>query len=160
MKNLRLKFLTKTTFLWIFAAISVGTLVTSCSKDKDPYDYSVPEEKIDGAVGTYKGRMEIRNNSDLDISGKTYYDAVVTVSKVDNSHLKVTAKAGEEYSVVTEKVFQVEGYYGGDVYDLSGNVSGSFHYSAETKGLSLYTEDQAATDITYFFEGTKQYHLT
>ena len=147
------KFRTKGAFLGIFSVLALGTLATACGSDDggNPYHYDEPQYNIDAAVGTYKGTITYS-----DLPKDPYYDVIINVTKVDDDHLKITAKAGEEYSAVTEKIIQVEGGYGGDVHSILNDVNGYLSYTSESKSIYISTDDTAATDITYTFEGVKQ----
>ncbi|WP_413512977.1 hypothetical protein [Myroides odoratus] len=152
MKNIKLKI----SLLATLALVSMGTLVTSCSSSDDNGGPDLPEKGvIDDAIGTYKGTMRVHD----DIAGTDkyeFYDVVMLVTKVDNQHVKVTAKSNEVYSVVAEKVIKVEGNYNKDITSVTGDLSGFFWYHSDTKTVDIHANKQAATEIIYTFEGSKQ----
>ncbi|WP_223857515.1 hypothetical protein [Sphingobacterium micropteri] len=133
----------------------VGMVTLSgCSKDDDTEQ---PDGKsIDIAVGTYKGKLTVWG--DLPNTDQNeFFDAVITVTKADNEHLKVTAKTGEPYSAVTEKTIKVQAEeYLGDIYHVIGDLQGSFWYHTDTKTVDISTNKQRETDVHYTFEGAKQ----
>lgn len=139
----------KIAFLGLLSVFLLGILVISCSKDDDNNEPGTGS--INVAVGTYKGKLSIRPG------GPEFFDAVLNVAKVDDQHVKITAKAGEPYSNITEKTMKVsaEGY-NGNVYSVIGELQGAFSYYAETKTLDVTTQKQSETDVYYYFEGTKQ----
>ena len=149
MKKLQMKI----TLLGLAGLMFMGVLLTGCSKDSS--DDAPRTGKIDDAVGTYKGTLY---NS---ILLKDYFNAVVIVTKEGDNKLRITAKADEEYSNITPKVFTVEvgDFFGPDPIDvasLTGSVGGFFHYYGESKTISVYSTKLQETDITFDFEGVKQ----
>lgn len=141
MKKTNLKVRFSSALIIIFALISF----VGCSKDKDDNPGS-DSGSIDVAIGTFKGTMRI--------SGTNYFNVILTVSKVDNKRVKVVAKSGEPYSGVTAKTIQVKA-------DVSGVVDGNddqgyFSYEIEKKNLTVLTNQTAASEIAYGFEGVKQ----
>lgn len=149
---------TKIAFLGILAALTFGTVATSCSSDDDDYDQPA-QGSIDVAVGTYKGKLYTPRS----YSGDKYewFDAIVIVTKEGNDKLKIAAKEGEEYSFVTPKTFTVEtgAFFGAntqDIVSLSGSLEGSFHYYGSNKNISVLTKEQSETDIYFTFDGVKQ----
>lgn len=145
----------KRTMQRLFILLMVGTVTLgSCSKDDDA---EKPDGKgIDVAVGTYKGKINVWG--DLPNTNQSeFFDVVLTVTKVDNEHVKVTAKTGEPYSAVTEKTIKVRAEeYLGDIYSVIGDLQGTFWYHSDTKTVDINTNKQSATDIHYTFEGAKQ----
>ena len=145
----------KQTMQRLFLLMLVGTVtLNGCSKDDDTEQ---PETKsIDVTIGTYQGKLTVWGdlpNTDED----EFFDAVITVTKVDNEHLKVTVKTGEPYSAITEKTIKVRAEeYLGDIYHVIGDLQGSFWYHADTKTVDISTNKQRETDIHYTFEGAKQ----
>ncbi|QIG88398.1 hypothetical protein G6R40_01435 [Chryseobacterium sp. POL2] len=140
----------KIAMLSVLSTLTFGTIATSCSKDEERHD-EVVTTKIDEAVGTYKGKLTSPNLDDYE-----HFDVVMYVTKVDDQHLKVTAKTGEAYSTVTSKTFKVENLYNGDIHNVSGILEGYFWYTKEVKTLEMGTQKQSATDVTFYFDGVKQ----
>lgn len=139
----------------IVMLISASFALSSCSKSND----EVPtrnQGKIEDAVGTYKGTIKIYG---LD-SPSELYNVIIEVSKASDNSLRVKAKSGETYSIVTEKVFKVsvtDSFNPDpvDVVSLSGSTEGLFHYDGVAKTISVITNKQSETDIYYSFEGDK-----
>jgi len=147
MKN----FKKKLAIVGILSLLSIGTITTSCSSDNNT-DYEQPTSgSIDAAVGTYKGKLRSSYLNQYE-----YFDAIVIVTKVDNQHLKIEAKSGEAYSSVTPKIFKVENGYNNNINSVSGVLEGYFWYTAEVKTLEMSTNQQAETEINFFFDGIKQ----
>lgn len=149
MKKLQMKF----SLLGLVALMSLGVLLTSCSKDSS--DDAPRTGKIDDAVGTYKGKLD--HNGLI----KDYYDAVVIVTKEAGNKLRISAKPDEEYSNITPISFTVEvgDFFGPDPIDivsLTGSIGGYFHYYGESKTISVFTTKLQETDVTFEFEGEKQ----
>lgn len=142
--------------LAIMALMTTSTLVTSCSSSDDNGGPNLPEKgAIEDALGTYKGMMRVHD----DIAGSDkyeFYDVVMLVTKVDNQHVKVTAKSNEVYSVVAEKIIKVEGNYNKDITSVTGDLSGFFWYHSDTKTVDIHANKQAEIEIIYTFEGSKQ----
>ncbi|MBP2615623.1 hypothetical protein [Chryseobacterium jejuense] len=127
--------------------VLVGSLFLSC-KSNDDNDDPTPtsNQSIDPVVGTFKGTIRIATQD--------YYDAIVVVSKVDASHIKVQPKSGEVYSVATPKVLSAVNPVG---VGVGGNdPEGSVNYLISTKALQISTKKTAATDVEFYYEGTKQ----
>lgn len=147
----------KITLLALASVLTLGTLTTSCSKDDDNGHEQPAQGTIDAAVGTYKGKL-----STFDTNGVyEWFDAIVVVTKEGSKKLKVTAKSGEEYSYVTPKTFTVEtgAFFGEntqDIVSLTGSLEGIFHYYGSNKNISVFTDEQSATDVHFRFEGVKQ----
>ncbi|SFS54920.1 hypothetical protein [Sphingobacterium wenxiniae] len=147
---------TKIAFLGILAALTFGTVATSCSSDDD--DYEQPAQgSIDAAVGTYKGKLYTSDTNGV----YEWFDAIVIVTKEGSNKLKVAAKEGEEYSFVTPKTFTVEtgAFFGAntqDIVSLTGSLEGIFHYYGSNKNINVITTEQSATDVWFDFEGVKQ----
>lgn len=131
----------------MYSAMMIFALVffVGCSKDKDDTPNS-GTGSIDVATGTFKGTIRIGTTN--------HFNAILTVSKVDNQRLKVVAKSGEPYSDVTTKTIQVKA-------DVPGLVDGHddqgyFAYEIEKKKLTVLTKQTGASEIDYGFEGIKQ----
>lgn len=127
----------------------------ACDSD-DGGNYEQPGPgSIDVAVGTFKGKIssykQLPNTTEY-----TFYDAIVTVTKVDDQHLKITTKSGEKYSLLTEKTLKVANEYDNMVRTVIGEINGDFWYTHNTKSLIFYTKDTNEGDYDYSFEGTKQ----
>ncbi|MCY1492584.1 hypothetical protein D9M68_263910 [compost metagenome] len=67
----------------------------------------------------------------------------------------MTPKSGEAYSNLTPKTIKVYNL-GGDILVDGDAPAGTFAYRASSKALLALTKQQAATDITFTFSGTKQ----
>ena len=146
----------KVSLLAAVAVMATSAFVTSCSSSDDNGGIDLPERgSIDAAVGMYKGSMRVYD--DFTGTGKyEFFDVIIQVTKVDAQHVKVTAKSGEIYSRVTEKVMKVEGNYNNDITTVTGDLSGIFWYHADTKTMDVHTTKQAEGEIIYVFEGAKQ----
>lgn len=140
----------KIAFLGVLSLLIFGTLATSCSKDDDKQEEPV-KGTIDAVVGTYKGSLRASGLAQYE-----YFDAILIVSKVDNNHVKVVAKSGENYSSITPKTFKVEASSNGDVNSAYGILEGYIWYTSDVKTLEMSSKKQAATDIYYLFDGVKQ----
>ncbi|WP_313091495.1 hypothetical protein [Chryseobacterium flavum] len=128
-----------------FLMLVVGNIFFSC-KNSDDDDPAPAQHGIDIATGTFKGTMKIE--------GVDYYNAIVNVSKIDDSHVKVQPKGGEAYSVATPKTINVSNSAG---VGVSGSDSqGNFNYMISTKSLQIYTQKTAESDVRFYFEGEKQ----
>lgn len=141
MKNRIIKSGVKTGILAIaFLSFAVG-----CSKD----DNNVPKpvEDIQAAIGTFKGTIRVAE--------RDYYNATVMVTKESDDRVKVAAKSGEAYSAVTPKIFKVQNISNIHI-SASGGPSGSFTYILDSKSVVVSTEKEAASDVSFYFEGTKQ----
>lgn len=139
------KSILKTVGIVVFAVMSM----VSCSSD-DSSNGPNGGGSIDAAVGTFKGTFRTVNGE-----SQTYFDATLIVTKVSNTELRVAPKTGEAYSNYTPKTIKV--------YNLAGDIlvdgdvaAGTFAYRASSKALQVLTKEQAASDITFSFEGTKQ----
>lgn len=127
--------------------VIMGSLFFSC-KNNDDNDEPTPisGQSIDPVVGTFKGTIRIATQD--------YYNAIVVVSKVDATHIKVQPKSGEAYSVATPKVLSAVNPVG---VGVGGNdPEGSVNYLISTKALQISTKKTAATDVEFYYEGTKQ----
>lgn len=125
----------------------VGSLFLSC-KSNDGNDDPTPitGQSIDPVLGTFKGTIRIATQD--------YYNAIVVVTKVDASHIKVQPKSGEAYSTATPKVLTAQNPVG---VGVGGNdPEGSVNYLISTKALQISTKKTAATDVEFYYEGTKQ----
>lgn len=136
--------------LFLCLIVFIG-LNYSCSKEEN--EPQVKKGKVEDAVGTYKGVLEV--------GSEDYYDAIIEVTKVGDQKLSVKAKVGQPYSNVTSKVFTVEvgDYFNVDPIDLASlsiSPEGLFHYDGLAKSIYVSTSKQQETDIKFNFEGTKQ----
>lgn len=138
------KFMKRNSFLAVLFFVFASIAFVSCSKDDD----NSPSGGIDDAASTYVGTLKI-------FGGKEYYNAEINVTKVDDSHLKITAKTGEEYSVVAAKTMKVERNYNVSINTLV-EPNGTFLYSIADKTVVLYTEKTQEGEVTYSFEGRKK----
>jgi len=131
------------------AALVLGTglFFIGCKSSNDSDNN--PSGSIDPVVGTFKGTIEDGENPDI-----KYYNAVVIVSKVDDSRVKVTPKSGEAYSGYTTKTIKVANPVGASV--VGSDEQGSVAYLIDTKSLNVSTEKNSAQDKTYIFNGSKQ----
>ncbi|PUB27437.1 hypothetical protein C8J95_10917 [Elizabethkingia sp. YR214] len=131
------------------AALVLGTSLffIGCKSSNDSDNN--PSGSIDPVVGTFKGTIEDGENPDI-----KYYNAVVIVSKVDDSRVKVTPKSGEAYSGYTTKTIKVANPVGASV--VGSDEQGSVAYLIDTKSLNVSTEKNSAQDKTYIFNGSKQ----
>lgn len=148
----------KIALIGCLSLISFGTLTTSCGKD-DNNPEELPNGNIEAAVGTYKGKLYARVLPNE--QRKTWYDAIVIVSKEGSNKLKISAKTGQEYSAVTSKTFTVEtgAFFGTntqDIVSLTGSMEGMFSFYGSNKTIVVTTDQQASSDIDFEFEGTKQ----
>lgn len=126
--------------------ILVGSLFLNCKSNDDNDDPTPSAQSIDPVVGTFKGTIRIATQD--------YYNAIVVVSKVDASHIKVQPKSGEVYSVATPKVLTAQNPVG---VGVGGNdPEGSVNYLISTKALQISTKKTAATDVEFYYEGIKQ----
>ncbi|HFK5587073.1 TPA: hypothetical protein ACGZ92_003296 [Elizabethkingia anophelis] len=135
--------------LMLGVALVLGTAIffIGCKRSNDSDNN--PSGSIDPVVGTFKGTLEDGENPDI-----KYYNAVVTVSKVDDSRVKVTPKSGEAYSGYTTKTIKVANPVGASV--VGGDEQGSISYLIDTKSLNVSTEKNSTQDKTYIFNGSKQ----
>lgn len=139
----------------VFMFMSTTLFFSSCSKDED--QPAGRKGKIEDAVGTYKGTIVIH-----DFDGPNeLYNVIIEVTKASDNSLRVKAKTGEVYSLVTEKVFKVsvtDSFNPDpvDVVSLSGSTEGLFHYDGVAKTVAIITSKQSETDVAYSFEGDKQ----
>lgn len=127
--------------------VLMGSLFLSC-KSSDDNDDPTPTsgQSIDPVLGTFKGTIRIATQD--------YYNAIVVVTKVDASHIKVQPKSGEVYSVATDKVLSAVNPVGVGV--VGNDPEGSVNYLISTKALQISTKKTAATDVEFYYEGTKQ----
>lgn len=142
----------KVSLVSLLFMVVAGLVFTGCGKDGNP---PVPGTggSIDAAVGTFKGKLTVYPPA----GGSTdYFDAVINVTKVNGEQLKVSAKSGEDYSIVSPKTFNVYNMGGQAVMHKTGSVEGHFIYKLDLKTLMTLTEQQAADEVTFAFEGTKQ----
>jgi hypothetical protein len=145
MKKIVLKPLTFLAVCVFFA----GLLVSGCKKDDTP-----GTSNIDVATGTFVGTLKVFDRP-TSPSSQEYYNAVVTITKVGDNQLKVTAKTGEAYSDATPKTFTDVRYQSGGAVQ-SNSVAGSLAYLERNKEIIVVTEKQAATERSFTFTGTKQ----
>ncbi|MEZ0004714.1 hypothetical protein ABH942_000057 [Flavobacterium sp. 28YEA47A] len=130
-------------------AIALFGLV-SCSSD-DSNNGPGRGGSIDAAVGTFTGKITIEEGPN---AGQEFFNAKLIVTKVSNTQLKVEAKSGEAYSNVTAKTMKVYNNTGDIMGD--GNIpEGRFIYKNSSKALQVFTLQQAASDVTYIFDGAK-----
>lgn len=129
-------------------AIAVFGLV-SCSSD-DSNNGPGGGGGIDTAVGTYKGTLDPLGD------GPNYFDAILIVTKVDGTHLKITPKSGEPYSNYTSKTMKVYNASNQAIFGDGNIPEGTFSYTISSKTLLVQTQEQSTTDLTYTFQGTKQ----
>lgn len=145
--------LRKVKFVTTLIVLCVGFV--ACNSDDGTNNEQAGPGSIDVAVGTFKGKIsaykQLPNTTEY-----TFYDAIVIVTKVDDQHLKVTTKSGETYSTLTEKTLKVANEYDNMVRTVIGEINGDFWYTHSTKSLTFYTNDTAANDYDYSFEGIKQ----
>lgn len=141
-------------FTLILVGLTLSLGIIGCSSNDDNYDQSGPGT-IDVAIGTYKGKIS-SYRSLPDTNENNFYNAELTVSKVDNQHVKITVKSGEAYSILTEKIMKVSNDYDNMVRSVIGEINGDFWYVHDTKTLTLYTNQTTETDYDYSFEGVKQ----
>ncbi|OCA79027.1 hypothetical protein BBH99_19905 [Chryseobacterium contaminans] len=129
------------------AMVLIGSIFLSCKSSGDN-DVPAPTtgQNIDPIVGTFKGTIKI--------GVQDYYNAIVMVSKVDNSHVKVQPKSGEVYSVATPKILTAVNPVGVGVG--GDDPEGSINYLISTKALQISTKKTSATDVEFYYEGTKQ----
>lgn len=127
-----------------FLMLVIGSIFFSCKSSND--DDPVPNHGIDIATGTFKGTIRI--------NAQDYYNAIVNVSKVDDSHVKVQPKAGEVYSVATPKTINVTNSSGVGV--LGNTSQGSFNYMISSKSLQISTQKTAENETAFYFKGEKQ----
>lgn len=127
--------------------LSTGIFFIGCKSSNDSDNN--PSDSIDPVVGTFKGTIEDGENADI-----KYYNAVVIVSKVDDSRVKVTPKSGEAYSGYTAKTIKVANPVGASVVGV--DEQGSVSYLIDTKSLNVGTEKNSAQDKIYIFNGSKQ----
>lgn len=129
-----------------FLILFVGVFLTSCKNDDDDDSNPGTGNTIDVVVGTFKGT--------LNVAGQDYFNAIVMVSKVDDSHVKVQAKTNEAYSFVTTKTLSAVNTQGVGVVGSSSD--GSISYLISTKALTVSTQKTSETDKIYLFQGTQQ----
>ncbi|TDQ73521.1 hypothetical protein [Sphingobacterium yanglingense] len=137
------KFMKRNSFLAVMFFACASLIFASCSKDDDK-----TPSGIDAAIGTYIGKIEV-------IGGADYFDAIIKVSKVDDSHIKIEAKSGEKYSGVAAKTMKVSNTHNISINTLN-EPNGSFLYSIDDKTVILLTEQTQKDEIIYSFKGTKQ----
>jgi hypothetical protein len=127
--------------------IIIGSFSLSCKSSDDNDDPTpVTGQSIDPVLGTFKGTIRVATQD--------YYNAIVVVTKVDASHIKVQPKSGEAYSIATPKVLTAQNPVG---VGVGGNdPEGSVNYLISTKALQISTKKTAATDVEFYYEGTKQ----
>ena len=130
----------------LFLILFIGAVFVSCNNDDDDNSNPAADNSINAVAGTFKGT--------LNIGGQDYYNAIITVTKVDNSHVKVQAKSGEAYSSVTTKTLSAVNPVGVSI--VGSDSEGSISYLISTKALTVSTQKTSATDIIYLFQGTQQ----
>ncbi|MBT2619415.1 MULTISPECIES: hypothetical protein [Chryseobacterium] len=129
-----------------FLILFVGVFFISCKNDDGEDSNPMTDHSIDVVLGTFKGT--------LNSGGQDYFNAIVMVSKVDDSHVKVQAKTNESYSFVTTKTLTAVNTQGVGV--VGNNNEGSIDYLISTKALMVSTQKTSETDKIYLFQGTKQ----
>lgn len=137
------RFMTRNSFLAVLFFALVSVAISSCSKDDDG-----PSGGIDAAVGTYIGTIDL-------IGDQKFFNAIVVVSKVDNEHIKIAAKSGEDYSMVTAKTVKVTNNSGYSIQTVN-DPNGTFLYVINDKTVTLLTTETQEGDIVFKFDGTKQ----
>ncbi|AQX05671.1 hypothetical protein KRE40_00525 [Elizabethkingia meningoseptica] len=130
--------------LGLALVLSTGAFLTNCkSSNDDPGD---PSGSIDPVVGTFKGTIE---DGDL-----KYYNAIITITKVDNSRVKVAPKSGEAYSGYSAKTIKVTNPVGPSI--VGDDEQGSIAYLIDTKSITVSTKKITPQDNEYLFTGSKQ----
>lgn len=129
-----------------FLTLFVGVFFISCKNDDGEDSTPITNNSIDVVLGTFKGT--------LNSGGQDYFNATVIVSKVDESHVKVQAKANEAYSFVTTKTLTAVNTQGVGV--VGSNNEGSISYLISTKAITISTQKTSDTDKIYLFQGTQQ----
>ncbi|WP_447637333.1 hypothetical protein [Flavobacterium microcysteis] len=125
--------------------------LASCSSD-DSNNGPGSGGSIDAAVGTFTGKLTIGNGPN---AGQEFFNAKLIVTKVSGNQLKIVAKSGETYSSVTAKTMKVYNNTGDIMAD--GNIpEGTIVYKNSSKALTILTNEQAASDITYLYQGAKE----
>jgi len=90
----------------------------------------------------------------VSIDGVEYFNAIITVTKVDDGKVKATVKAGEAYSRATAKTFPVQNV--SNIHISGQGPMGGITYKLDDKNIQITTEAEASGDVEYFFQGTKQ----
>ena len=129
-----------------FLILLAGIFFISCKSNDGDDSNPMTGNSIDVVIGTFKGTMNV--------GGQDYFNAVITVSKVDDSHVKVQAKSNEAYSFVTTKTLTAVNTAGVGV--IGNNAEGSIDYLMATKAIMVSTKKTSETDKIYLFQGTKQ----
>ena len=129
-----------------FLILFLGTVFISCKNNDDDDSNPGIGNSIDVVTGTFKGT--------LNTGGQDYFNAIIVVSKVDDSHVKVQAKANETYSFVTTKTLSAVNTTGVGVVGSDSN--GSISYLISTKALTVSTQKTSDIDKIYLFQGTQQ----
>ncbi|HFK5553433.1 TPA: hypothetical protein ACGZ9Q_001486 [Elizabethkingia anophelis] len=140
MKNKNLKRL----ILGTIAILTIGAGFTGCKSNNDSDNN--PGGSIDPIVGTFKGTLE---DGEL-----KYYNAIISVAKIDDSSVKITPKSGEAYSAYTAKIIKVSNPVGASV--VGSNEQGSVAYLIDTKSINIKTEQTSPQEKVYLFNGSKQ----
>ncbi|MBL3547740.1 hypothetical protein J2787_000474 [Chryseobacterium rhizosphaerae] len=130
-------------FLLILLA---GSIFLSCKSNDGDDPTPSSGHSIDPATGTFKGTMSS--------GGQDYYNVIINASKIDDSHIKVQAKAGENYSFITPKVISVQNPVGVGVGGVDNE--GTINYLISTKAMQISTKKTSENDKIFYFEGTKQ----
>ena len=142
------KSILKTVGIVVFSVVSM----VSCSSDDNSSGSGNGRGNIDAAIGTFKGKITLMNGP---ASGQEFFNATIIVTKASNNKLKVEPKSGEAYSGLTPKTIQVYNNTQGILND--GNTpEGTFLYVMSSKSLTVQTQEQAATDVTFTFQGAKE----
>lgn len=138
--------------------LSITTLsfvfLVSCNKDDDDDNAKqVAESSLKPLLGTYKGKIKV-----FPLAGgvNEYFDAEVTLTDAGDNKVRITPKAGQPYSSATPKEIKITilGNSIGTWYGL--DAQGTITYDQKANHLMLITEENAATDIKFIFEGPKQ----
>ncbi|PUB34431.1 hypothetical protein C8J95_10295 [Elizabethkingia sp. YR214] len=126
----------------VILAIGVGFTGCKSSNDSD----NNPGGSIDPIIGTFKGTLE---DGEL-----KYYNAIISVTKVDDSSVRIAPKSGEAYSAYTAKTIKVSNPVGASV--VGSNEQGSVAYLIDTKAINVKTEQTSPQEKVYLFNGSKQ----
>ncbi|MCJ7936233.1 MAG: hypothetical protein MUW56_22025 [Chryseobacterium sp.] len=129
-----------------FLILMAASIFMSCKSNDGDDPAPSSNHSIDPATGTFKGT--------LSSGGQDYYNVIMNASKVDDSHIKVQAKAGENYSFVTPKIISVANPVGVGVGGVDSE--GTINYLISTKAMQISTKKTSENDKIFYFEGIKQ----